>query len=82
MVVIHTTSLEDFLKAVEKNTNPRTHFVLLEEGGYLVLVPVVTSRHRHYIVLDASGEEIEKARVLLEKRGYQVIVGSIEWRCS
>ena len=79
MARLYPAGLEDFKKTVLKNCNPATHMVYTDEATYIYVIPVVTSQHRHYIVLvDVDEVTIQKAIEWLRKQGFEVARGRVE----
>lgn len=79
MARIYPQSLEDFREAVVANCNPQTHMAITDLATYVYVVPIVTSQHRHYIILqDVDEETIVKALEWLRKQGFRIIRGRVE----
>ena len=79
MARIYPRTLNDFYTAVQMNCTPQTHLAVTDRATYVILVPIVTSQHRHYIVLqDVTEEEVTKALEWLQAHGYKVIEGRVE----
>ena len=76
---IFVKTLDDFKKVVKANAKTQTHMAIDEPQGYLILVPVVTSSHRHYIILDSDEETKEQAKKWLEQEGFEIVSGNIDW---
>lgn len=80
MAVLRVQSPEDFKKVLEMNCDIATHVIMTDEISYVAAVPVVTSAHRHYIILEADEEALTPLIEELRKRGYKVVKGKIEFR--
>ena len=79
MARIYPSSFEDFREAVVANCNPTTHMIVTDNATYIYVVPIVTSQHRHYIILqDVDEETIQKALEWLRKQGFRIIRGRVE----
>jgi len=79
MARIYPYSLDDFRDAVLANCNPSTHMVVTDGATYVYVVPIVTSQHRHYIILqDVDEETVQKALEWLRRQGFKIIRGRVE----
>ena len=65
---------------VESNCKPDTHMAVTDNATYIVMVPIVTSQHRHYIILEAEEETIQNLLSWLKKQGYKIARGRVEFK--
>ena len=68
MARVYPITRDDFLKAVRRYARPHTHDLHVYSDGsktVFVLLPIVTSKHRHYIEYATPSEK--EANELLEK---------------
>ncbi len=68
---------EDVRKALASLARPQTHIVVTDEASQVMLVPKVTSRHRHYYQYSGPKEEVAELVEAARKEGYEVIVGFV-----
>ena len=79
MARIYPQTIDDFKEAVIANCNPATHMAVTDNATYVYLVPIVTSQHRHYIILlDVDEETVQKALEWLRRQGFKIIRGRVE----
>ena len=49
------------------------YFVVTDEISQVCMVPKRTSRHRHYICIESTEDEVKKAIEQLQKLGFNII---------
>ena len=85
MAVFYPDSPDDMKRFVELNCNPSTHIVITDadEADYIIVAPVVTSQHRHYVVVEPGSWDPEKVNTMvkwLRDKGYRIVHGRFELR--
>ena len=82
MAILRARSGEDFKQMVRANCKPKTHMAVTDNATYIVMVPVVTSQHRHYIILESVETEVKPIVDWLRKSGYTVVEGEVEFKTT
>lgn len=81
MALIRVEKFEDFAKLAEQNATASTHVLVTDGASYAWLVPIVTSQHRHYILLEAvSEEDVKRAIEWARGKNIKIVHGSVELR--
>jgi len=79
MALIRIYSSKDLQKLVDKKIiTPETHLVIVRFNTFY-FVPIVTSRHRHYVVLRARRSEGVDLFKSLAKMGFTLVKGSLRF---
>lgn len=79
MAILYPESPEDFKAMVKANCKSDTHMAVTDGATYIVMVPVVTSQHRHYIVVEGFDEDVVKQLLdWLRSEGYRIVRGRVE----
>ena len=79
MALIRIYSSKDLQKLVDKKIiTPETHLVIVRFNTFY-FVPIVTSRHRHYVVLRARRSEGVDLFKNLAKQGFTLVKGSLRF---
>jgi len=80
MALIRVYDVKDFWQAVQLNCRPETHMVVTDEVSIVMMVPIVTSQHRHYIMIKLDDEKkVSEVLKRLKEQGFRVIVGEVEF---
>ena len=82
MAILYPESVEDFKQMVSANCQPTTHMAVTDGATYIVMVPVVTSQHRHYIVLEAEEDKVKQVLDWLRAAGYRIVRGRVEFKTA
>ena len=70
MAIIKVQELSDFENIINLIVQSRTKYLAVtDECSYLVLVPVVTSRHRHVYIFEGIEDQVSK--LLSKVKTYQ-----------
>ena len=80
MAILYPESLEDFKQMVLANCQPTSHMAVSDSATYIVMVPIVTSQHRHYIVLEAEEDTVKQLLDWLRSQGYRITRGRVEFK--
>jgi len=79
MALIRIYSSKDLQKLIDKKiVSPDTHIVVVRFNTFY-FTPVVTSRHRHYIILRARRSEGVDLFKSLAKQGFTLVKGSLRF---
>ena len=54
MALIRVDNVDHFKTAVQLNCRPETHMAVTDNVATVIMVPIVTSQHRHYIILEGD----------------------------
>jgi len=78
MAVITLTTIDDF-KKVLKYVNSNSHLAITDSANTIWLVPLKSSRHRHYFIYKAPSEK-QLREILQEigKQGIEIIQGEVQ----
>ena len=80
MAILYPSEPDDFKTMVQANCTPESHMAVTDEATYVVMVPIVTSQHRHYIVYEGIEDEVKPLVAWLRERGYKIARGRVELR--
>jgi len=70
---------KDLQKLIDKKiVSPDTHIIVVRFNTFY-FVPIVTSRHRHYIILKANRSEGVDLFKNLAKQGFTLVKGSLRF---
>jgi len=70
---------KDLQKLIDKKiVSPDTHIIVVRFNTFY-FVPIVTSRHRHYIILKANRSEGVNLFKNLAKQGFTLVKGSLRF---
>ena len=79
MALIRLFNGKDLQKLIDKKiVTPETHIVVVRYNTFY-FTPVVTSRHRHYIILRARRSEGVDLFKSLAKQGFTLVKGSLRF---
>jgi predicted glycosyltransferase len=78
VAVIRVHRFDEFRRLVARNCTLNSHIAITDNATYVVMTPVVTSQHRHYVCLEADEDSVKKAVEWLAREGFEVIEGEIE----
>ena len=79
MALIRLFNGKDLQKLIDKKiVTPDTHIVVVRYNTFY-FTPVVTSRHRHYIILRARRSEGVDLFKSLAKQGFTLVKGSLRF---
>jgi len=79
MALIRIYSSKDLQKLINKKiVSPDTHIVVVRYNAFY-FVPIVTSRHRHYIILRARRSEGVGLFKSVAKMGFTLVKGSLRF---
>ena len=79
MALIRLFNSKDLQKLVDKKiVTPETHIIVVRFNTFY-FVPIVTSRHRHYIILRARRSEGVDLFKSLAKQGFTLVKGSLRF---
>ena len=79
MALIRLFNGKDLQKLIDKKiVTPETHIVVVRYNTFY-FTPVVTSRHRHYIILKANRSEGVDLFKNLAKQGFTLVKGSLRF---
>ena len=79
MALIRLFSGKDLQKLIDKKViDPSTHIVVVRFNTFY-FTPIVTSRHRHYVIVRAKREEGKELFKMLANRGFTLIKGSLRF---
>lgn len=78
MALIRIFNGKDLQKLVDRKiVTPETHLIVVRYNTFY-FVPVVTSRHRHYIILKLRKSEGVEVFKNLYKQGFIIVKGSLK----
>jgi len=79
MALIRLFSGKDLQKLIDRKViDPSTHIVVVRYNTFY-FTPIVTSRHRHYVILRTRREEGKELFKMLVKQGFTLIKGSLRF---
>ncbi|RLE89807.1 MAG: hypothetical protein DRN04_15900 [Thermoprotei archaeon] len=79
MALIRLFNGKDLQKLIDKKiVSPDTHIIVVRFNTFY-FVPIVTSRHRHYIILKANRSEGVDLFKNLAKQGFTLVKGSLRF---
>ena len=79
MALIRLWKSQDLQKLIDKKIiTPETHIVVVRYNTFY-FTPVVTSRHRHYIILRVRRSEGSEVFKNLYEQGFTIIKGSLRF---
>jgi len=79
MALIRLWKSQDLQKLIDKKVvTPETHIIIVRYNTFY-FTPVVTSRHRHYIILRARRSEGVDLFKSLAKQGFTLVKGSLRF---
>ena len=79
MALIRLWKSQDLQKLIDKKiVSPDTHLIIVRFNTFY-FVPIVTSRHRHYIILRVRRSEGTEVFRNLYKQGFTIIKGSLRF---
>ena len=79
MALIRLFNGKDLQKLIDKKiVSPDTHIIVVRFNTFY-FVPIVTSRHRHYIILKANRSEGVNLFKNLAKQGFTLVKGSLRF---
>jgi len=79
MALIRLFNGKDLQKLIDKKiVTPDTHIIVVRFNTFY-FVPIVTSRHRHYVVLRVRRNEGTEVFKNLYKQGFTIIKGSLRF---
>ena len=79
MALIRLWKSQDLQKLIDKKiVSPDTHIIVVRFSTFY-FVPIVTSRHRHYIILKANRSEGVDLFKNLAKQGFTLVKGSLRF---
>ena len=77
MAIITLMTLEDF-KKILRYVSPDSHLAVSDGVSYIWLVPMKSSKHRHYYFFKSpSANQVEEALKLLRNIGLEQIQGEV-----
>lgn len=82
MAILYPETPDDFKQMVASNCQPTTHMAVTDHATYIIMVPVVTSQHRHYIVLEAEEDVVKQVLGWLKTHGYRIARGRVEFKTA
>ena len=79
MALIRLFNGKDVERLISKKViTPETHIVVVRFSTFY-FVPIVTSRHRHYIIAKMKREESREFFKTLAKQGFTIMKGSLRF---
>ena len=79
MALIRIYSIKDLERLITKKiVDPSTHIVVVRFNTFY-FAPIVTSRHRHYVIVRTKREEGKELFKMLANRGFTLIKGSLRF---
>jgi len=79
LIRLWNVGVRDIERLMEKGViDPGSHVVVVS-GNRFTLVPIKTSRHKHYVVFKAKREESKEVYVKLAKSGFLMLKGYLKF---